>query len=69
MPLDKEPSLDQIDDYNDNESSQKRRTVYLVIVLILVVGAIYTGFKYSFSEVDDYVGTEQKPGINTSKGY
>ena len=69
MSLDKEPSLDQIDDYNDNESPQKRRTIYLVILLILIVGAIYTGFKYAYSDVEEYIGTEQNPGINTTKGY
>lgn len=69
MSLHNEPSLDQLDDYEGKESPEKRRLIYLVILGILIVGAIYTAFKYNFSQVDDYVGTEQKPGINTTKGY
>ena len=37
-----EPSLEKIDDYNGNESKQKRNTVRLVIVLLLVFGAVLT---------------------------
>ncbi|MDY0327306.1 MAG: hypothetical protein RBR07_03575 [Arcobacteraceae bacterium] len=65
--LNSEPSLDKIDDYNGKESKEKNRTVKLVIVGILIVGAIYAGAKYYFSDVNDYIGTEQSPGINTSK--
>ena len=62
-----EPSLEQIDDYNNNESPEKRRTVRLVIVGILVIGAIYAMVKYSYSTPSDYIGTPENPGINTSK--
>lgn len=65
-----EPSLDQIDDYNNNESKEKRRTVWAVIVLCLVVGAFFTYLKFANSDVgNEYVGTKQNPGINTTKGY
>jgi hypothetical protein len=69
MSLHDEPSLDQLDDYDGKESPEKRRLIYLIIVGILIVGAIYSAFKYTYSEVDDYVGSPEKPGINTSKGY
>ena len=36
-----EPSLEKIDDYNGNESKQKRNTVRLIILLLLVLGAIF----------------------------
>ena len=37
-----EPSLEKIDDYNGNESKQKRNTVRLIVILILVFGAVLT---------------------------
>ena len=37
-----EPSLEKIDDYNGNESKQKRNVIRLVIVLLLVFGAVLT---------------------------
>lgn len=64
-----EPSLDQIDDYNNNESPEKRRTIRLVVLSIIVIGIIYAVVKYNYSSVDEYVGTEAKPGINTTKTY
>ncbi|MBU1667459.1 hypothetical protein KKC13_03515 [bacterium] len=67
MSLQGEPSLDQIDDYNNNESPEKRRTVRLVIIGILIVGALYALVKYNFSSPSDYVGTVENPGINTAK--
>ncbi|PLY09031.1 MAG: hypothetical protein C0626_08425 [Arcobacter sp.] len=63
-----EPSLDKIDDFNNKESKDKRNTVRLVVVGILVIGAIYSFFRYENNQVSDYVGTPEKPGINTTKG-
>ena len=37
-----EPTLEKIDDYNGNESKQKRNMVRLVVVLLLVFGAVLT---------------------------
>ena len=37
-----EPSLEKIDDYNGNETKQKRNTVRLIVILILVFGAVLT---------------------------
>lgn len=64
-----EPSLEKIEDYNNNESKEKRRTVIAVVIFCLLVGAVFTYFKTSHSEVEEYVGTPEKPGINTTKGY
>lgn len=62
-----EPSLHQIDDYNNNESPEKRRTIWMVIIGLLILGGIYASLKYTFDGVSDYVGTPEKPGINTSR--
>ena len=59
-----EPTLDQIDDYNGNESPKKRRTVRLIILFLLVVGIAYSITRYNNSDVSDYVGTKDNPGIN-----
>ena len=61
-----EPSLDKIDDYNGNESKQKRNTVRLIVVFCLVVGAIFAYFKAT-SLPTDYIGTPEQPGISTTK--
>lgn len=37
-----EPSLEKIDDYNGNETKQKRNTVKLIVILLLVFGAVLT---------------------------
>ncbi len=40
-----EPTLDQIDDYNGNESTQKRNTVYVIVGLLVALGLGYTMVK------------------------
>ena len=64
-----EPTLEDIEDYNDNESPQKRKTVKNVIIKCLVVGAILVAIKYTYNTNDDYVGSPEKPGINTTKNF
>lgn len=62
-----EPSLDQIEDYNDNESPEKRKTVIKVVVFLLVVGVIFATLRVTSTSDDPYVGTEQNPGISAIK--
>ncbi|MDC0932730.1 hypothetical protein OAR97_02675 [Arcobacteraceae bacterium] len=59
-----EPTLDQIDDYNDQESPTKRKTVKLVVLFCIVVGIAYSVIKYNYSTPSDYIGTKEQPGIN-----
>jgi hypothetical protein len=65
--LNDEPSLEKIDDYNNNESSEKKRTVRYVIIFCLAVGALFAYLKSPSVPADDYVGTKEKPGIDMSK--
>jgi len=60
-----EPSLEKIDDYNGNESKQKRNTVRLVVIFCLIVGGLIAYYKAT-SIPDDYVGTKEQQ-INISK--
>lgn len=39
-----EPSLEKLDDYRGKESPSKRRTIWLVVILALAVGAIFAFF-------------------------
>ena len=64
-----EPTLNDMDDYNGNESPEKRSTINKIVIGLLILGAIYSVMKYNYSNVDDYVGTPEKPGLNTAKNY
>jgi len=61
-----EPTLEKIEDYDGKESSQKRNTVRAVVIFCLALGALFAYLKYT-SLPNDYVGTKEQPGINTSK--
>ena len=65
--MENEPTLEQIEDYNDNESPQKRKTVKLVVLFCIVVSIAYGYFKFINSPTDEYVGTKEHPGINIIK--
>lgn len=67
MQNENEPSLENMDDYNGTESKEKRSIVNKVIIFCLVVGAILAGFKLLYNSPADYVGTPEKPGINTAR--
>jgi len=40
-----EPTMNQIEDYNGNESKEKRKTIYVVVALLLAFGLGYTMIK------------------------
>ena len=57
-----EPSLEKIDDYNGNETKQKRNTVRLIVILILVFGAVLTYLqKPKLQESKEILGKTQIP--------
>jgi predicted secreted protein len=60
-----EPTLQGIEDYNNNESDEKRKTVRLVIITGLIIGLFYTIAKTNFNSVEDEIST--KSGINVTK--
>lgn len=65
--LENEPTMSQIEDYNGNESKEKRSIVNRVIIICLVVGAIFVALKLAYNNPNDYVGTQENPGINTAR--
>ncbi|MGA1933375.1 hypothetical protein ACH5BF_11785 [Arcobacter sp. YIC-464] len=64
--FDDELSMDKIEDYDGNESQEKRNIVRNVIVVLLIVGAVFAYFKAT-STPNDYVGTPENPGITATK--
>jgi len=70
MKLTNEPTLHEIDDYDNKETPEKRKSIYLIVGVLLVIGAVsyfYLGSKMTLGE--DYVGTEEKPGIISTKPF
>ena len=67
MKFQGEPTLSHMDDYNGNESPEKRQLVRNIILGLLVISAVYGFVKFSFSTPSDYIGTPEHPGINTAR--
>lgn len=63
--MNNEPTLDQIDDYNGNESPKKRNTIRLVVLLLIILGVFYSISNSNRSDVvkSEYIGTTENPGI------
>jgi len=62
MMYENEPTLAQLDDYNGQESNEKRLTVWIVILSGLLIGAIY-GIIASNSSVSDSLVSKDQTGI------
>ncbi len=61
--MNNEPTLEGIEDFDNNESPETRSIIKKVIVGLLVLGAFYAGVKIYFSDVSDKVDTTAKPAI------
>jgi hypothetical protein len=61
--MNNEPTLEGIEDFDNNESSQKRSMVKKVVVALLIVGAFYTAAKIYFSNVSDAIDTKNVPAV------
>ncbi|HIP52378.1 MAG TPA: hypothetical protein EYG94_09860 [Campylobacterales bacterium] len=67
MKLKDEPSLSTIDDYDNNASPEKRKTIQLVIGGLILFIIVFGVIKAMNSEVSDYIGTSESPGIDISR--
>jgi len=67
MKLVNEPTLDTIDDYNNQETPTKRKTIRLIIGGLLVFAALLSYIKISNDTVSDYIGTAENPGIDVTR--
>ena len=63
MNFNTEPTLEQIDDYNNHESREKRWTIRLIIAGIVIVGGTYAYLVNSSPMPKDYIGTPENPGL------
>ena len=66
MKFENEPTLEKIEDYNSNESDEKRKTVRLIIGGLLLFAIVLGAIKFSNDTVSDYIGTSENPGISLS---
>jgi len=66
MKLSNEPAMEYIDDYNNQESPQKRRNVRLIIVGLVLFAGLLSYVKMTNDTVSDYIGTPDNPGINVT---
>jgi hypothetical protein len=48
-----EPTLEMIEDYDGNESKEKRKTIWIVILSGLLIGAIYSIISINSSVSDE----------------
>jgi hypothetical protein len=62
-----EPSLESIEDYNNNESKEKRLTIWVVILSGLLVGAIYGIIKANSHVSDELTPTNLESTTQKSK--
>jgi len=67
MHFDTEPTLEQLDDYNNNESKEKRWTIRLIIFGIVVAGGAYSYLVTSSEMPKDYIGTAESPGMGVRR--
>lgn len=65
--MNNEPRVEDIEDYNNNETPKKRKIIELVILFLILISVVYGFIKFNYNSVDDYIGTTDKPGINTTK--
>jgi len=67
MKLVNEPTLDTIDDYNNQETPEKRKSIRLIIGGLVVFAALLSYIKISNDTVSDYIGTAENPGIDVAR--
>ncbi len=58
-----EPSLEGIEDFNNDESPETRSIIKKVIIGLLVIGAMYAATKVYFSDVSDKLDTSSNPAV------
>lgn len=61
--LQSEPTLDILEDYKAKGSTEKRLTVWIVILSGLLIGAIYGMVAASNSTVSDTLETKEQIGV------
>jgi len=67
MKLVNEPTLDTIDDYNNQETPEKRKSIRLIIGGLVVFAALLSYIKITNDTVSDYIGTAENPGIDVTR--
>ncbi len=58
-----EPTLEGIQDFDNNEGEETRSIIKMVVIGLLVIGAIYAASKVYFSDVSDQLDTSSNPAV------
>ena len=58
-----EPTLEGIEDFDNQESKETRSIIIKVVVGLLIIGAIYTLVKMNFSTVSDAISTPSADAV------
>ena len=58
-----EPTLEGIEDFDNNESDEKRSGVKMVIGLLFLLALVFGGLKWYFSDVSDALDTSKNPSV------
>jgi len=58
-----EPTLEEIEDFDNTESLETRSIIKMVITGLFIVGAVYTGVKMYFSDVSDRLDAVEKSAV------
>ncbi|HIP47254.1 MAG TPA: hypothetical protein EYG95_06825 [Campylobacterales bacterium] len=61
--MNNEPTLEEIEDFDNNESPETRSIIKKVIVGLIVLGALYGATKFYFSDVSDKLDTTSRPAV------
>ncbi len=61
--MNNEPTLEGIEDFDNNESQETRSIIKMVVIGLLIIGAIYTASKLYFSTVSDAIDTTGNPAV------
>jgi len=61
--MNNEPTLENIEDFDNNESEETRSIVRKVIVTLLILGLFYAVSKFYFSDVSDRIDTTNRPAV------
>jgi len=67
MKIEDEPTLSSIDDYENHESPEKRKTIYFIIGALVVLAIVFGIIKQTNNKVSDYIGTPENPGIDLNR--
>ncbi|MEA2028245.1 MAG: hypothetical protein U9N49_04660 [Campylobacterota bacterium] len=53
-----EPTLEELEDYNGEESREKKFVIWGVVIIGLLLGGLYSYFRTAYTNVEDQIVTK-----------